>query len=780
MESEGSSSRNKRDKKDNGRPLRGKSIRRSDLLELLFRSHWAWGVAFTVALTMILVPGWSFEPVRYELGAIAPVDIRAPYDFSYEDEVTTQSRREEAGAEVLDVYDFNNQASLQSVNAINDAFRIGRETLADIGALDDVAQDQLFLDVREALGVQLSEEEFSVLMTEEFRVEVEEGLASAVGSILRKDLVASKERLESSGRPITRYDDSTRVRGVVDNFSGFLTTEQAEQSLAELIGQIPEISSPSQRHLVALGSRFITPTLTFNFVETEQQRQAAREEVDPVFFQVRKGKVIVRAGDEIDNNILRQLEILSAAEGSRWRLAKVAGAFVLSALLMLSLWKLMRPVQAKASWRKKSFALVGIIIIFHLALARFVFFLAGALSGQLLTPPFNNETSYYYVVPFAAVAILVRLLENRPSAMLASVVFSVLLGLMSADLYLGAFCLLSCLGAILGYLQYKQRTALIKAGLYVGSVNFFIVLGIDLLTERFTPGITFSFDLLCAFLGGAAVSVVLSVLLPALESLFQRTTDIKLLELANHNIPVLRQLTLEAPGTYHHSVVVGTMAEAAAEAIGASGTFCRTAALYHDIGKIKKVDYFVENQEGPNKHDKLSPRMSALIIASHVKEGIEMAREMDLPQQIIDIIPQHHGTKLIKYFYEKAKEHHDPSLGEISEEEYRYPGPKPQTKEAGIIMIADGVEAASRTLEDPSPARLKGVIRQIIDYIFVDGQLDECDLTLRDLDKISRVFLRVLQGMHHHRVDYPGFDFEKKVEPVVVQDQSEKGRGIGA
>ncbi len=777
MESEGSTPRSR---KENGRPLRGKSMHRSDLLELLFRSHWAWGVAFTIALSAILIPGWSFEPVRYELGSIAPVDIRAPYDFSYEDEVTTRARREEAVAEVLDVYDLNNQASVLSVNAIADAFNVGREYLAEFGTLDDISGDQLFLDVREALGVQLNEDEFSVLVEEGFRPEIEEGLAAALGAILRRDLVASKERLESSGRPITRYDDATQVRGVIRDFSYILTTEQAQQALVEQIARIPDLRPASRRQIAALGSRFITPTLTFNFVETEKQRQVAREEVDPVFFQVRKGKVIVRAGDEINENVIRQLEILSAAEGSRWRLAKMAGAFVLSALLMLSLWKLMKPVEPKALWRKKTFALVGLIIVSHLALARLVFFVAGALAGQLLTPPFNNESSYYYVVPYAAVAILVRLLENRQSAMLASVIFSVFLALMSGDLYLGVFCLLSCLGAILGYLQYKQRTALIKAGLYVGSVNFVVVFGIDLLTERFAPGITFSFDLLCAFLGGAGVSVVLSVLLPAFESLFQRTTDIKLLELANHNIPVLRQLTLEAPGTYHHSVVVGTMAEAAAEAIGAGGTFCRTAALYHDIGKLKKVDYFVENQQGPNKHDKLSPRMSSLIIASHVKEGIEIAKAMDLPQQIIDIIPQHHGTKLITYFYEKAKERQDPSLGEVSEEEYRYPGPKPQTKEAGIIMIADGVEAASRTLEDPSPARLKGVIRQIIDYIFLDGQLDECDLTLRDLEKISQSFLRVLQGMHHHRVDYPGFDFEKKVEPVVLQDQNEKGRGVGA
>jgi hypothetical protein len=217
-------------------------------------------------------------------------------------------------------------------------------------------------------------------------------------------------------------------------------------------------------------------------------------------------------------------------------------------------------------------------------------------------------------------------------------------------------------------------------------------------------------------------------------------------------------------------MVVGSLAEAAAEAIGANAIFCRTAAMYHDIGKLAKKNYFVENQNGGNRHDQLSPRMSALVIASHVKEGIELAEEMNLPQEIVDIIPQHHGTKVIAYFYEKAKMNQDPELGEVSEDEYRYPGPKPQTREAGIIMIADAVEAASRTLDDPSPARLKGLIRQIIDYIFLDGQLNECDLTLRDLEKIAQSFHRVLMGIHHHRVSYPGFDFEKGTEPLVVQD----------
>jgi putative nucleotidyltransferase with HDIG domain len=777
MENEGSSNRIK---KDNGRRPRARFFRRRQILDFVFRSHWPWGVAFTLALTALLSPGLRFEPVRYELGAIAPLDIRAPYDFSYEDEVTTESRREEAAADVLDIYDFNNQARIQAQDAIRTAFAIGHERLSESGELDDVAQDQLYLDVRDALGVQLSESEYDVLVREQFRPELGEAMVEAVGGVLEKDLVASKERLAASGRPITRRDLTILTNVVVQNFSSILTTEEAERLLNNQIAQIPDLRAASRRRLTELGSRFIAPTLTFNFVETERQRQAARGEVEPVYFQIREGRVIVRAGDEIDENVLRQLEILSAAEGAHWRVARAAGAFVISAILMLCLWKLMRPAQSSPTWRRKSFALVGLIIVMHLALARFIFFVAGALAGQIMRIPFNNEASYRYIVPFAAVAILVRLLESRPAALLTSVIFSVLLGLMSGDLYLGIFCLLSCMGAILGYLQYKQRTALIKAGLFVGSVNVICVLGIDLLTENVTPAINFGYDLLCAFLGGAGVAIVVSFLLPAFESFFHRTTDIKLLEMSNHNIPLLRQLTIEAPGTYHHSVVVGTLAESAAEAIGANAIFCRTAALYHDIGKLKKVDYFVENQIGPNKHDKLSARMSALIVASHVKEGMDMAAEMDLPQEIIDIIPQHHGTKLITYFFEKAKEHQDPSLGEVSEEEFRYPGPKPQTKEAGIIMIADGVEAASRTLEDPSPARVKSMIRQIIDYIFLDGQLDECDLTLRDLEKISQSFLRVIVGMHHHRVDYPGFDFGKKAEPVVVQDQDGKVRGAGA
>jgi hypothetical protein len=464
-----------------------------------------------------------------------------------------------------------------------------------------------------------------------------------------------------------------------------------------------------------------------------------------------------------------QLGLLSSGE-REWSASGALGALLLAGILLAILWRLLTPARESELWRRQSFVLAGLVIAGHLALARAWIFASRMFSEQIVSAPFDNWSSYQYAVPFASVAVTLLLLENAATALLASTLFGVALGAMTGNLPLAVFALLSSLAAILGLFQYKRRTALVKIGLLVGAVNVAFVLAIDLLESRHFPPASFGFDLACAFLGGVSTAVLVSAILPVLEAGFHRTTDIRLLELASGNIPVLRRLALEAPGTYHHSIVVGSLAEAAAEAIGANAVFCRTAALYHDIGKLTKTSYFVENQTQGNRHDQLSPRMSALVIANHVKEGIELAREMNLPQEIVDIIPQHHGTKLITYFYEKAKRRLDPDLGAVSEREYRYPGPKPQTREAGIIMIADAVEAASRTLEDPNPARLNGVIRQIVDYIFLDGQLNECDLTLRDLDKIASSFHRVLVGIHHQRVSYPGFDFEKEAEPRVVQE----------
>jgi len=260
--------------------------------------------------------------------------------------------------------------------------------------------------------------------------------------------------------------------------------------------------------------------------------------------------------------------------------------------------------------------------------------------------------------------------------------------------------------------------------------------------------------------GGLVVAALVAFLVPLFETLFHVTTDIRLLELSNLNLPALRTLAFEAPGTYQHSLMVGHLAEAGAEAVGANPLLARVCAYYHDIGKTKMPEYFIENQpRGFNRHDRLEPSMSALIIASHVKEGVELARKSRLPEPIVTGIREHHGTKLIRYFYQKALSKMEAGSPPILESDYRYPGPKPSNRITGILMLADAVEAASRTLVEPTPAKISAMVRAIGNDCLRDGQFDSCDLTMGDLTAIQESLIRTVTTMFHHRIDYPGFDF---------------------
>ena len=284
----------------------------------------------------------------------------------------------------------------------------------------------------------------------------------------------------------------------------------------------------------------------------------------------------------------------------------------------------------------------------------------------------------------------------------------------------------------------------------------------ELVTGDFGGPSRLALEAVSAFAGGLLSGPLVILLLPVLEWVFERTSDMRLMELSQRDNPVLRQLALTAPGTYQHSVTVGMLSESAADAIGANPTFCATAALYHDIGKLNRAGYFVENMRGETPHDLLPPEKSADIIRRHVTEGIEAAERMNLPKDIVDVIPQHHGTRLIKVFYEKAKVAAARNGSEADESLFRYAGPRPQTREAGIIMMADSIEAAARSLKNPTPADFEQVIDRIMGAIVDDDQLAECDLTLSDMARIRESFLSTLQGIHHERLPYPGFDFGRR------------------
>jgi putative nucleotidyltransferase with HDIG domain len=308
-----------------------------------------------------------------------------------------------------------------------------------------------------------------------------------------------------------------------------------------------------------------------------------------------------------------------------------------------------------------------------------------------------------------------------------------------------------------------QRSSLTRAGLMIAGVNIVAISALGLINNENYYLILK--DNLWGILNGFLAVILTIGILPFLESFFDITTSFKLMELSNPNQPLLKKLIVEAPGTYHHSIVVGNLSETAAEEIGGNGLLARVGALYHDIGKIKRPYFFIENQEAyKNIHDDLEPSLSALVIASHVKEGVELANKNKLPKDIINIITQHHGTGLITYFFHRALQENGASVEEVAEENYRYSGPKPQTKETAIILLADSLEAATRTLTNPTPSRIKNLVKEIIQKNLENGQLEECDLTLKDLDKIGDSFSRILTGMFHSRVEYPDDDLIKKLK----------------
>lgn len=379
------------------------------------------------------------------------------------------------------------------------------------------------------------------------------------------------------------------------------------------------------------------------------------------------------------------------------------------------------------------------------------------LTGMMKGLGITDTGIVVYGIPIATGAMLVTLLFDFHTAITFSFTVSLLTGYWLRDAFFPIYTFVSSLTAAFSVIRCKKRTALLRGGLYVILVNICLVL-IFLISrgEIFTD--TTPVAIILAVFSGVSVSALVSLLLPLLEYAFKITTDISLLELLDLNQPLMKMLMINAPGTYHHSVIVGNLVESAAEAVGVNPLLARVSSYYHDIGKAKMPDYFVENQSSaPSRHDKLTPHMSSMIIISHVKEGVELARQYKLPQTIIDIIKQHHGTALISFFYQKAKDRGQDSLP--AEDEYKYPGPKPQTRVAALVMMADAVEASSKVLNDPTPARISALVEKIINHIFLDGQLDECELTLKDISEIKKRFIYILTGILHKRIDYPGFDF---------------------
>lgn len=423
------------------------------------------------------------------------------------------------------------------------------------------------------------------------------------------------------------------------------------------------------------------------------------------------------------------------------------GTFLIISFILFIFYKDIKRYKPGYLKDHKMLILLGILVAGTLLTGRiYEYFLSGLQRGL----DFPESNSYIYGIPIPLGAMLVKLIFDFHSAITFSFAISLLVGIWFNDPLYTVYVFIGSLVAAFSVMRCKRRSDLIKGGLYVSIVNIFIASTILLLKGEIISPVFLS-TLFFSAMSGLMVAVTVFLLLPLIEYIFGITTDISLIELLDLDQPLMKQLMINAPGTYHHSVIVGNLAEAAAEVVGANPLLARVTAYYHDIGKLKMPEYFIENQVGVSKHEKLTPHMSSMILISHVKEGIELSQKYKLPKLIADIIQQHHGTSLITYFYQKAVE----QSPDVSQEDYRYSGPKPQTRVAAIVMMADAVEAASRALTDPTPARISALVDKIINNIFLDGQIDECELTLKDISEIKKRFKYILTSIFHKRVQYP-------------------------
>lgn len=464
---------------------------------------------------------------------------------------------------------------------------------------------------------------------------------------------------------------------------------------------------------------------------------------------IKKGEIVVREGERITAEQIKKLFAINALEQREgFSVKKFLSFFLLLFLLVVIVFEYGEKNIKKFIFSEKDLLFCAVFTVFTVLLAK-ICFLVFEYYAQ------SHSAQLFYLIPVFLFGIVIRIVLFSEAAIVFSAIFAIVLGFAfenSLAVFLYAF-----IGNVLASHfsgKCENRNTILKAGLYTALLTGLLVLIFNVFLG-YAPG---NIPVWIGFLilNGVLSSFIALGILPAIESLFDYTTDIKLLELANLDNPLLEKMMVDAPGTYHHSIVMGNLSRAAAESIGAHPLLTRVAAYYHDIGKMKKTHYYIENRTGAeDPHKGLTPNMSALIILSHIKEGVEVAQEYKIGTKITEIIKQHHGTSLVSYFYSKAKEKEEPNLHVINEKDFRYTGPKPQTKEAGIIMLADAVEAASRTLEDPTPKRLENHVQNIIENIFLDGQLDDCELTLKDLHAIQKSFITILIGIFHHRIEYP-------------------------
>lgn len=684
-------------------------FRKINLKEIIKGNNFKRGIIFLCSFSfiyMVLFTALISQKYTLNVGDIAKTAIKAPREV--EDKLNTEAKINQASMNVGLQYSKKTEVKSKVLKDIKQMFVI----LSD----SKLKSDEKINKIKSDLLLDLSENDFSALL-------------------LLKDNDLKILEASLSGVISDLYDNINIEEAETDN-QGIekASLKKAKEYIADAVSDY-KLSDLQSSLIINISNLEIRPNFIYDKDKTEELQKDAKDKVQKIM--IKKDQIIVKEGEPVtveEIQVLKDLGLLNNNKNFDWYINICLAVLVVFILILQ--WGYLYHYNPEIYNDHKKMILINLLTFIALIFARTL---------NVICP---------FIIPFACAPLMLSLIFNHKTAVTLStlncIFISVVVGFNVQIIIIAIF------NAVIGSVIIKkmyQRSDIMYTALYLSVLNFIIafttgfLLNNNVLEVFMTSGITIT---------SSVFSAVLTIgFLPFFESFFDIVTIIKLLELSNPNSPLLKRLLLEAPGTYHHSLLVANLAEVAAEAAGGNAVLTRVSAYYHDVGKIKRPYFFKENQIGnDNPHNKITPDLSTLIITSHIKDGIELAEEYKLPKIIRDMIEQHHGTSLVKYFYIIMKNStEDPE--KFNKEYYKYPGPRPKSKEAGILMLADSVEAAVRSINDPTSCKIEEMVNNIIKERLNDGQLDNCDLTLKDLDMIKASFLKSLSGIYHKRIEYP-------------------------
>ncbi|KLV27315.1 HDIG domain-containing protein [Niallia circulans] len=677
------------------------------------------------------------EKLNVQLFSVADQTIRSP--ITVEDKESTEKKKEEAKNQVQDVYVVNKEIAQNRVDLISSIF-------------DSVTE------VNNEVEKQMEEKRKKAEEEDKNKQSIKEPSVDEKLELLKGKLTneVTNEIMDRSLKSLIPYSEDqleiakditvTAIHTVMNGKIPSDEVENAKKRVEDILKVNDGLTSDLKSASIDLGRFAIIQNEFYDPTATEEMRQQAVDGVEPI--RVLQGQVLVEEGQLISREIHRQLELVGLLDSDNSIQPFIGlGLIILTMLAALYFYTLKRTSKEKENniqFYLMFFLIISVTIVLMKTISAFQQF---------------EYTEIGYIFPAAMAVMLIKILMEEKSALLVTIILAVCGMIMfnegvagTFNVGMGIYIIASGLASILFLYKRNQRTNILYAGFFISFINIVTILAILYLQNGHYGAKEYGVFLLLAVISGISSAVLTIGFLPFLETGFGVLSTIKLIELSNPNHPLLRKILTEAPGTYHHSVMVANLAESACEAIGANGLLARVGCYYHDIGKTKRPHFFIENQMNMgNPHDRIPPQASKNIIIAHATDGAELLRKYKLPKEIVDIAEQHHGTSLLKYFYFKAKE----KGGEVKESDYRYPGPKAQTREVAIIGIADSVEAAVRSLNAPTTEQIDSLIKNIISDRLQDGQLDECDLTLKELDIVRNTLSETLKGIFHSRIEYP-------------------------